>query len=176
MQESESEVDEKYMNLTKSELLLLENLSPIHTLTERLSRPNNLLAQGKLPEYDLFQSNARVKIADREYVIKDGLITNSMNGNLLIPKELEGITLSHAHLSCGHIEWNKLYSYMRSKYDFFSHLNEKCRNMATLCHVCYVSNPSTHRKTPLHSKVASYPHEIVTADLLEVISDRKEIP
>ena len=78
--------------------------------------------------------------------------------------------LSHAHLLCGHIGWNKLYNYVRSRYDFIEKMKEKCSNLASLCHVCYVSNPSTHRKSPLHSIVASYPNEIVTADLLEVES------
>ena len=49
-------------------------------------------------------------------------------------------------------------------------MKDKCRNLASLCQVCYVLNPSTHRKSPLHSIVASYPNEIVTADLLEVES------
>ena len=30
-------------------------------------------------------------------------------------------------------------------YDFVEKMKEKCRNLASLCHVCYVSNPSTHR-------------------------------
>ena len=168
VEETEGEVDAGLMNLTRSERLVLENISPIHILAGRISKPNLLIAQASMPEYDMLLSNNPIKIGGRDYELKEGLIKNSQNENILIPPKLEGTVLSHAHLLCGHIGWNKLYNYVRSRYDFTDKMKDKCRNLASLCHVCYVSNPSTHRKSPLHSIVASYPNEIVTADLQEV--------
>ena len=154
------------MNLTRSERLVLENISPIHILAGRISKPNLFIAQASMPEYDKLLNNTSNKIGGHDYKLMEGLIKNSQNENILIPSKLEGTVLSHAHLLCSHIGWNKLYSYVRSLYDFTDKIKEKCRNLASLCHLCYVSNPSTPRKSPLHSTVASYPNEIVTADLL----------
>ena len=170
IEETEGEVDAGLMNLTRSERLVLENVSPIHSLASRISKPNIMIAQAGLPEFDKLLRNTSIKIGGRQYRVKEGLIENSQTGNILIPPKLEGTVLSHAHLVCGHIGWHKLCNYIRYKYNFVEKIKEKCRNLATLCRVCYVSNPSTNRKSPLHSIVASYPNEIVTANLLEVES------
>ena len=170
IKEIEGEVDAGLMNLTRSERLVLENINLIRTLGGRISKPNIMIAQASMPKFDKLLNNTPIKVDGREYKLKEGLIENSQNGNILIPPKLEGTVLSQAHVVCGHMGWHKLFSYVRSRYDFVDKMKEKCRNLATLCHVCYVSNPSTHRKSQLHSIVASYPNEIVTADLLEVES------
>ena len=170
VEQAEKQTRSGQLGLSKTEQTLLENLLPIQTLAERLDRPNLLIAQEGLNLHMQLRSKANVKQGGKTYHLKEGMICNVENGNILIPPKLEGVALSHAHLSCGHIGWTRLYDYMRHKYDFESMLKEKCKNMATLCHVCFVSNPSSQRTSPLGSVVASYPFEIVTADLLEVES------
>lgn len=127
--------------------LILENVSTIRILASRISQPNLMIAQTSIPEFNSLLNEPSIKINGRAYGLKEGLIMNSQNESILIPPKLEGTVLSHAHLAC---------EYVRSKYDFKEKLKEKFRNLATLCHVCYVSNPSTHRKSTLHSIVASY--------------------
>ena len=154
-----------YTSLTKAEKTLLENINPIRILSHRLKREKIIELQENLPLYDELRD--KEKQNNGVYELNDGLIRLIEGKQVLIPEKLEGVVLSYAHLICGHTGWTRLYAYVRQKY-FFPELKEKCKNIATTCHICYVSNPSTHRKTPVHSVIASYPLEIVTADLLEV--------
>ena len=62
VEETEGEVDAGLMNLTRSERLVLENISPIHILAGRISKPNLLIAQANMPEHDLLLSNSSIKI------------------------------------------------------------------------------------------------------------------
>ena len=76
VEETEGEVDAGLMNLTRSERLVLKNVSPIHTLAGRISKPNLLIAQANMPEHDLLLSNSSIKIGGRDYELKEGLIKN----------------------------------------------------------------------------------------------------
>ena len=154
----------EYPGLTQVEKTLLQNIRPLAVLTSRLSKEQFLLEQEKLPLYQELIAN---ESSGGEYMLKAGLIVNSKDQKIFVPKSLEGILLSHSHLLLGHAGWNKLYIYVREKYSF-PNLKEKCYNFSTLCQVCIVSNPSTLRKSAMHTVVSSFPMEVVTADLLEV--------
>ena len=118
--EVEQPADPNLMSLMRAEKLVLENFNPIRTLADRLSKPNIMLAQGKTEEHAQLLDKAKIKLNGKSYIQKDGLIVNSENENILIPPQLEGVTLSHAHMGCGHIGWGKLYTYVLSRYNFYS--------------------------------------------------------
>lgn len=139
---------------------LLENINPIKTLKERLSTNNISLAQQK----DKAHSTAFPTILKED---EHGIIRHKNEKTIWIPPSLEGVALSYLHLTGGHIGWTRLYEAVKKRY-YFPGAKNKCKNLATTCQACAVSNPSCLRKTNLHSVVSSYPMEIITADLLEV--------
>ena len=130
-----------------------------------MRRENIISLQEKLPLYEelLKESNQN----NGEFEISKGLIRLMEGKQILVPEKLEGVVLSYSHLICGHTGWTRLYAYVRNKYTF-NQLKEKAKNIAFNCRVCSVSNPGTRRKTPAASILATYPLEIITADLLEV--------
>ena len=70
VEETEGKVDAGLMNLTRSERLVLENISPIHILAGRISKPNLLIAQASMPEYDKLLNNTSIKIGGRDNELK----------------------------------------------------------------------------------------------------------
>ena len=62
-EETEGQGDAGLMNLTRSERLVLENISPIHILAGQISKPNLLIAQASMPKYDKLLNNTSIKAA-----------------------------------------------------------------------------------------------------------------
>ena len=149
--------------LSTGEKLLLDNIQPIATLAERLSRDSIILSQQRTPLYNT--------VLDKNYSgpwhISSGLLLHTPTSTSFIPPDLEGPVLAYSHLICGHTGWNRLLTYVQSHYKF-PQMQKKCIEMSTTCQVCHMANPGTRPRTPLHSVLASYPNEIITADFLEI--------
>ena len=158
----------KHSNLTSNDKDLLENLQLIQILAERLTKERIIHEQEKLfksadCDFDLKSPKCPLEIKDMLAKVKDKDL-------IFIPPDLEGVAISHSHLICGHVGWVRLYSFLRDRY-FMPQMKEKSKMISTTCQACCVSNPGCTRKSPSGTVLASYPMEIVTADLLEVESN-----
>ena len=150
-------------HLSLGDKLLLDNIQPIATLADRLARDRLITAQQAT---DLYR-NANNKHYSGPWHISAGLLTHTASATTFIPPDMEGLVLAYSHLVCGHTGWNRLLAYVKTHYKF-PHMHKKCIEISTTCQVCHMANPGTRPRTPLHSVLASYPNEIITADFLEV--------
>ena len=146
--------------LTVGQKSIYENFRPIRLLAQRL-------APGEMSKAQKQYYGAPEKESHPLYEWRDDLCYLNKTEILRVPPSLEGVVLSHAHLLCGHVGWHRLHMYVSTRY-MFPKLREKCYNLATTCQICMLANPGTRRLSPQASVLASYPMEIVTADLLEI--------